>query len=222
MTKLIVNISANQVYDMDNHMFNWIAIAISILSGLIAIVTIGVAIYELISFKNFKKQIEELENKQKQRNAEMEKRMVETTNLKAKVDDNLIDIRENNVATSAIGIVNTLNKMQRGDGNTSLIISSSLDVFENSIPDHFNDSTTFCFFLNDIALLFNVISIYAGRINSAIQDEVLKQMIKIKEKVQLSNLRGSIKEDDAEKIIQFEDKINKSIEETQKKIAQAN
>ena len=78
------------------------------------------------------------------------------------------------------------------------------------------------FFLNDIALLFNVISIYAGRINSAIQDEVLKQMIKIKEKVQLSNLRGSIKEDDAEKIIQFEDKINKSIEETQKKIAQAN
>ncbi|MDO3393732.1 hypothetical protein [Ligilactobacillus sp. 110_WCHN] len=47
-------------------------------------------------------------------------------------------------------------------------------------------------------------------------------MIKIKEKVQLSNLRGSIKEDDAEKIIQFEDKINKSIEETQKKIAQAN
>lgn len=222
MTKLIVNISANQVYDMDNHMFNWIAIAISILSGLIAIVTIGVAIYGLISFKNFKKQIEELENKQKQRNAEMEKRMVETTNLKAKVDDNLIDIRENNVATSAIGIVNTLNKMQRGDGNTSLIISSSLDVFENSIPDHFNDSTTFCFFLNDIALLFNVISIYAGRINSAIQDEVLKQMIKIKEKVQLSNLRGSIKEDDAEKIIQFEDKINKSIEETQKKIAQAN
>lgn len=222
MTKLIVNISANQVYDMDNHMFNWIAIAILILSGLIAIVTIGVAIYGLISFKNFKKQIEELENKQKQRNAEMEKRMVETTNLKAKVDDNLIDIRENNVATSAIGIVNTLNKMQRGDGNTSLIISSSLDVFENSIPDHFNDSTTFCFFLNDIALLFNVISIYAGRINSAIQDEVLKQMIKIKEKVQLSNLRGSIKEDDAEKIIQFEDKINKSIEETQKKIAQAN
>lgn len=222
MTKLIVNISANQVYDMDNHMFNWIAIAISILSGLIAIVTIGVAIYGLISFKNFKKQIEELENKQKQRNAEMEKRMVEITNLKAKVDDNLIDIRENNVATSAIGIVNTLNKMQRGDGNTSLIISSSLDVFENSIPDHFNDSTTFCFFLNDIALLFNVISIYAGRINSAIQDEVLKQMIKIKEKVQLSNLRGSIKEDDAEKIIQFEDKINKSIEETQKKIAQAN
>lgn len=222
MTKLIVNISANQVYDMDNHMFNWIAIAISILSGLIAIVTIGVAIYGLISFKNFKKQIEELENKQKQRNAEMEKRMVETTNLKAKVDDNLIDIRENNVATSAIGIVNTLNKMQRGDGNTSLIISSSLDVFENSIPDHFNDSTTFCFFLNDIALLFNVISIYAGRINSAIQDEVLKQMIKIKEKVQLSNLRGSIKEDDAEKIIQFEDKINKSIEETQKKIVQAN
>lgn len=222
MTKLIVNISANQVYDMDNHMFNWIAIAISILSGLIAIVTIGVAIYGLISFKNFKKQIEELENKQKQRNAEMEKRMVETANLKAKVDDNLIDIRENNVATSAIGIVNTLNKMQRGDGNTSLIISSSLDVFENSIPDHFNDSTTFCFFLNDIALLFNVISIYAGRINSAIQDEVLKQMIKIKEKVQLSNLRGSIKEDDAEKIIQFEDKINKSIEETQKKIAQAN
>lgn len=222
MTKLIVNISANQVYDMDNHMFNWIAIAISILSGLIAIVTIGVAIYGLISFKNFKKQIEELENKQKQRNAEMEKRMVETTNLKAKVDDNLIDIRENNVATSAIGIVNTLNKMQRGDGNTSLIISSSLDVFENSISDHFNDSTTFCFFLNDIALLFNVISIYAGRINSAIQDEVLKQMIKIKEKVQLSNLRGSIKEDDAEKIIQFEDKINKSIEETQKKIAQAN
>lgn len=222
MTKLIVNISANQVYDMDNHMFNWIAIAISILSGLIAIVTIGVAIYGLISFKNFKKLIEELENKQKQRNAEMEKRMVETTNLKAKVDDNLIDIRENNVATSAIGIVNTLNKMQRGDGNTSLIISSSLDVFENSIPDHFNDSTTFCFFLNDIALLFNVISIYAGRINSAIQDEVLKQMIKIKEKVQLSNLRGSIKEDDAEKIIQFEDKINKSIEETQKKIAQAN
>lgn len=222
MTKLIVNISANQVYDMDNHMFNWIAIAISILSGLIAIVTIGVAIYGLISFKNFKKQIEELENKQKQRNAEMEKRMVETTNLKAKVDDNLIDIRENNVATSAIGIVNTLNKMQRGDGNTSLIISSSLDVFENSIPDHFNDSTTFCFFFNDIALLFNVISIYAGRINSAIQDEVLKQMIKIKEKVQLSNLRGSIKEDDAEKIIQFEDKINKSIEETQKKIAQAN
>ena len=203
-------------------MFNWIAIAISILSGLIAIVTIGVAIYGLISFKNFKKQIEELENKQKQRNAEMEKRMVETTNLKAKVDDNLIDIRENNVATSAIGIVNTLNKMQRGDGNTSLIISSSLDVFENSISDHFNDSTTFCFFLNDIALLFNVISIYAGRINSAIQDEVLKQMIKIKEKVQLSNLRGSIKEDDAEKIIQFEDKINKSIEETQKKIAQAN
>lgn len=222
MTKLIVNISANQVYDMDNHMFNWITIAISILSGLIAIVTIGVAIYGLISFKNFKKQIEELENKQKQRNAEMEKRMVETTNLKAKVDDNLIDIRENNVATSAIGIVNTLNKMQRGDGNTSLIISSSLDVFENSIPDHFNDSTTFCFFLNDIALLFNVISIYAGRINSAIQDEVLKQMIKIKEKVQLSNLRGSIKEDDAEKIIQFEDKINKSIEETQKKIVQAN
>lgn len=222
MTKLIVNISANQVYDMDNHMFNWIAIAISILSGLIAIVTIGVAIYGLISFKNFKKQIEELENKQKQRNAEMEKRMVETTNLKAKVDDNLIDIRENNVATSAIGIVNTLNKMQRGDGNTSLIISSSLDVFENSIPDHFNDSTTFCFFLNDIALLFNVISIYAGRINSAIQYEVLKQMIKIKEKVQLSNLRGSIKEGDAEKIIQFEDKINKSIEETQKKIAQAN
>lgn len=222
MTKLIVNISANQVYDMDNHMFNWIAIAISILSGLIAIVTIGVAIYGLISFKNFKKQIEEFENKQKQRNAEMEKRMVETTNLKAKVDDNLIDIRENNVATSAIGIVNTLNKMQRGDGNTSLIISSSLDVFENSIPDHFNDSTTFCFFLNDIALLFNVISIYAGRINSAIQDEVLKQMIKIKEKVQLSNLRGSIKEDDAEKIIQFEDKINKSIEKTQKKIAQAN
>ena len=222
MTKLIVNISANQVYDMDNHMFNWIAIAISILSGLIAIVTIGVAIYGLISFKNFKKQIEELENRQKQRNAEMEKRMVETANLKAKVDDNLIDIRENNVATSAIGIVNTLNKMQRGDGNTSLIISSSLDVFENSIPDHFNDSTTFCFFLNDIALLFNVISIYAGRINSAIQDEVLKQMIKIKEKVQLSNLRGSIKEDDAEKIIQFEDKINKSIEETQKKIAQAN
>lgn len=222
MTKLIVNISANQVYDMDNHMFNWIAIAISILSGLIAIVTIGVAIYGLISFKNFKKLIEELENKQKQRNAEMEKRMVETTNLKAKVDDNLIDIRENNVETSAIGIVNTLNKMQRGDGNTSLIISSSLDVFENSIPDHFNDSTTFCFFLNDIALLFNVISIYAGRINSAIQDEVLKQMIKIKEKVQLSNLRGSIKEDDAEKIIQFEDKINKSIEETQKKIAQAN
>lgn len=222
MTKLIVNISANQVYDMDNHMFNWIAIAISILSGLIAIVTIGVAIYGLISFKNFKKLIEELENKQKQRNAEMEKRMVETTNLKAKVDDNLIDIRENNVATLAIGIVNTLNKMQRGDGNTSLIISSSLDVFENSIPDHFNDSTTFCFFLNDIALLFNVISIYAGRINSAIQDEVLKQMIKIKEKVQLSNLRGSIKEDDAEKIIQFEDKINKSIEETQKKIAQAN
>ena len=221
MTKLIVNISANQVYDMDNHMFNWIAIAISILSGLIAIVTIGVAIYGLISFKNFKKQIEELENKQKQRNAEMEKR-VETTNLKAKVDDNLIDIRENNVATSAIGIVNTLNKMQRGDGNTSLIISSSLDVFENSIPDHFNDSTTFCFFFNDIALLFNEISIYAGRINSAIQDEVLKQMIKIKEKVQLSNLRGSIKEDDAEKIIQFEDKINKSIEETQKKIAQAN
>lgn len=222
MTKLIVNISANQVYDMDNHMFNWIAIAISILSGFIAIVTIGVAIYGLISFKNFKKQIEELENKQKQRNAEMEKRMVETTNLKAKVDDNLIDIRENNVATSAIGIVNTLNKMQRDDGNTSLIISSSLDVFENSISDHFNDSTTFCFFLNDIALLFNVISIYAGRINSAIQDEVLKQMIKIKEKVQLSNLRGSIKEDDAEKIIQFEDKINKSIEETQKKIAQAN
>ena len=222
MTKLIVNISANQVYDMDNHMFNWIAIAISILSGLIAIVAIGVAIYGLISFKNFKKQIEELENKQKQRNAEMEKRMVETANLKAKVDDNLIDIRENNVATSAIGIVNTLNKMQRGDGNTSLIISSSLDVFENSISDHFNDSTTFCFFLNDIALLFNVISIYAGRINSAIQDEVLKQMIKIKEKVQLSNLRGSIKEDDAEKIIQFEDKINKSIEETQKKIAQAN
>ena len=222
MTKLIVNISANQVYDMDNHMFNWIAIAISILSGLIAIVTIGVAIYGLISFKNFKKQIEELENKQKQRNAEMEKRMVETTNLKAKVDDNLIDIRENNVATSAIGIVNTLNKMQRGDGNTSLIISSSLDVFENSVSDHFNDSTTFCFFLNDIALLFNVISIYAGRINSAIQDEVLKQMIKIKEKVQLSNLRGSIKEDDAEKIIQFEDKINKSIEKTQKKIAQAN
>lgn len=106
MTKLIVNISANQVYDMDNHMFNWIAIAISILSGLIAIVTIGVAIYGLISFKNFKKLIEELENKQKQRNAEMEKRMVETTNLKAKVDDNLIDIRENNVATSAIGIVN--------------------------------------------------------------------------------------------------------------------
>ena len=63
MFELIADITAQKVYDMDNHMFNWIGVAITVVSLFVAIATIYDSVREKRSFDNFEKEISKQNDK---------------------------------------------------------------------------------------------------------------------------------------------------------------
>ena len=64
MINLIAGVSAQEIYNMDNHMYSVISIAVSILSVLIGIIAIVAGVYGWMTFHNLKKRMNGLKKLQ--------------------------------------------------------------------------------------------------------------------------------------------------------------
>lgn len=148
MSSLIINITANDVYKMDDHMFNVVSASVGILSILIAIIAAFVGIYGWITFHNVNRKVKIQNNK-------IAKKIEEMNEFKQTINKNFIKMQKVNVHTYTIKIMNILNKMEELTSDISIRMEgvnlcAVLEEMRNSIPDEDDYGEDYIFFLTAV------------------------------------------------------------------------
>lgn len=243
MFGLIADIAVQKVYDMDNHMFNWIGIAITILSIVIGVITLITAIAGFFSFKNMRKEINK-NKKEINKNVEkykteidksiekykknidnQNKKFKEIDELNAKLKLDLIEFQKINLhsITSNIHIVSYQIAKSKTDMEVAIgfvEIKRMIEELVRMVPDKFYDAEQYIFCLKDSATALGVISAVVAKIKKAEEEDrkiIFEEIEKLKKKVALKEGNiSNISEEDEKNIRQTLDSIDKSVDKIKK------
>lgn len=230
MINLIASVSAQEIYNMDNHMYNVISIAVSILSVLIGIIAIVAGVYGWMTFHNLKKRMNGLEKIQeakdeetdediKKINKKVDRKLTELSGLKDDVNKNLDEIKKNVFDTNVMNIINTLEISKENNGNFSEIISVNLSGLRLLIPSYFNDLKIFRDYLMDFSLMLTVLLVNLNKIDLQHCKEIFNYIIQIRKNLELKRLDSSMKDENiSEQILNNENKIDAFIKDLGKEI----
>lgn len=230
MINLIASVSAQEIYNMDNHMYSGISIAISILSILIGIIAIVAGVYGWMTFQNLKKRMSGLENLQeakdeetdediKKINKKVDKKLTELSVLKDDISEDLDEIKKNVFDTNVMNIINILEISEGNNDYFSITISGSLSSLWALVPIGFNNLKIFHNYLEYFGLMLMVLEMNLNKINLKSCKKILDIIIKIEEDLKISRLDCSMRNQKiSEKIIDEENGINDSIKRIKKKI----
>lgn len=230
MINLIASVSAQEVYNMDNHIYNVISIAISILSILIGIIAIVAGVYGWMTFSNLKNRISGLENLQEAKNIETDKeikrvnkivdeKLNKLSALKDDISKDLDEIKKNVFGTNVMNIINILEISERNNDYFSVTISGSLSDLWVLIPQSFNNLEIFYNYLQHFDLMITVFRMNLNKFNLNHCENILDDIIKIGEDLKISRLDCSmLNQNISEEIINKENSIEKSIKEMKKDI----
>lgn len=230
MINLIASVSAQEIYNMDNHMYNVISIAVSILSVLIGIIAIVAGVYGWMTFHNLKKRMNGLEKIQeakdeetdediKKINKKVDRKLTELSGLKDDVNKNLDEIKKNVFDTNVMNIINTLEISKENNGNFSEIISVNLSGLRLLIPSYFNDLKIFSDYLMDFSLMLTVLLVNLNKIDLQHCKEIFNYIIQIRKNLELKRLDSSMKDENiSEQILNNENKIDAFIKDLGKEI----
>lgn len=230
MINLIASVSAQEIYNMDNHMYSGISIAISILSVLIGIIAIVAGVYGWMTFQNLKKRMNGLENLQEAKdeetnediekiNKKVDQKLTELSFLKDDVNKDLDKIKKNVFATNVMNIINTLEISKEDNGNFSEIISVNLSCLRLLIPNYFNDLKIFSDYLMNFSLMLAVLLLNLNKIDFQHCKEIFNYIIQIRRNLELKRLDSSMKDKKiSEQILDDENDINDSIKKIKKNI----
>lgn len=230
MINLIASVSAQEIYNMDNHMYSGISIAISILSVLIGIIAIVAGVYGWMTFQNLKKRMNGLENLQEAKDKEtdeeikrtnkiVDKKLTELSVLKDDINENLDEIKKNVFDTNVMNIINILEISEENNDNFSITISGSLNGLWAIIPVGFNNLKIFHNYLEHFGLMLMVLEMNLNKINLKSCEKILDTIIKIREDLKISRLDCSMgNQKISEKIVDEENDINDWIKKIKKNI----
>lgn len=230
MINLIASVSAQEIYNMDNHMYSGISIAISILSVLIGIIAIVAGVYGWMTFQNLKKRMNGLENLQEAKDKEtdekikrtnkiVDKKITELSVLKDDINKNLDEIKKNVFDTNVMNIINILEISEENNDNFSITISGSLNGLWAIIPVGFNNLKIFHNYLEHFGLMLMVLEMNLNKINLKSCEKILDTIIKIREDLKISRLDCSMgNQKISEKIVDEENNINDWIKKIKKNI----
>lgn len=243
MFGLIADIVAQKVYDMDNHMFNWIGIAITILSIVIGVITLITAIIGFFSFKNMRK---EINDNKKEINKDVEKyetkidksieeykknidnqneKFKEIDELNAKLKLDLIEFQKINFHSITSNIHNVAYQIVKSETDIDVAvcfveINRMIEELVRMVPDKFYDAEQYIFCLEDSNTALRVISAAIAKIKKAkeeVRKGIFEEIEKLKKKVALTEGNiSNISEEDEKKIRQTLDSIDKSVDKIRK------
>lgn len=230
MINLIAGVSAQEIYNMDNHMYSVISIAVSILSVLIGIIAIVAGVYGWMTFHNLKKRMnglkklqeakdEEIDEDIKKTNKKVDQKLTELSVLKDDVNKDLDEIKKNVFDTNVMNIINTLETSKGNNGNFSEIISVNLSSLRLLIPNYFNDLEIFNEYLMDFSFMLVVLLVNLDKIDLQHCKEIFNYIIQIRKNLELTRLDSSMKDENiSERILNNENKIDASIKKLGKEI----
>ena len=173
MFELIADITAQKVYDMDNHMFNWITAAITILSIIIAVITLIAAIAGFFSFKNMGKKIDsskkaidkDIKKYKEEINKNVEnykkdidnqnKKLQEIEDLKNKLNLEVMKMKQINAHIITNNIHNTIYQLIKSSGLREISLRllelyNSIIELISIIPNEFLNAQQYESFLEDV------------------------------------------------------------------------
>lgn len=230
MINLIAGVSAQEIYNMDNHMYSVISIAVSILSVLIGIIAIVAGVYGWMTFHNLKKRMnglkklqeakdEETDEDIKKINKKVDQKLTELSVLKDDVNKDLDEIKKNVFDTNVMNIINTLETSKENNGDFSEIISVNLSGLRLLIPNYFNDLEIFNEYLMDFSFMLVVLLVNLDKIDLQHCKEIFNYIIQIRKNLELTRLDSSMKDENiSEQILDNENKIDASIKKLGKEI----
>ena len=230
MINLIAGVSAQEIYNMDNHMYSVISIAVSILSVLIGIIAIVAGVYGWMTFHNLKKRMnglkklqeakdEETDEDIKKINKKVDQKLTELSVMKDDVNKDLDEIKKNVFDTNVMNIINTLETSKENNGDFSEIISVNLSGLRLLIPNYFNDLEIFNEYLMDFSFMLVVLLVNLDKIDLQHCKEIFNYIIQIRKNLELTRLDSSMKDENiSEQILDNENKIDASIKKLGKEI----
>lgn len=225
MFNLIASISAEKVYQMDDHMFNWIGNEISVLSILVALIAFVAPVIGFISFKRTKKEInniitnadESLKRYEENIN-DQDKKIKEIEKLKKQLNLELIKLKQinfdiivNNIHNVIIQLPKYLDDNELSFKLTELVNSINTLIF--SIPDKKLTAKQGIYFLGRILAVTNYISVITTGIPKVKTDkngkEILNKLEVLCNKISFRNIdTNNMSKEDEERIQSCLSQIN--------------
>lgn len=133
MFSLIANISANKIYQMDDHVYNVISTSVEILSGLIGVTALIVGVYGLFTFFNVNKRMKNQDDKLEDNMDEVKKIRKEVYSELIKVQNINLNIIVNNIHSIVVQLIGSFNKDEISLKLTELI--EAVKELTSVLPD---------------------------------------------------------------------------------------
>lgn len=209
------NITPEKVYQMDDHMFNWIGVAITIVSLFVAIATIYNSVREKRSFDNFEKEISKQNDKIKnsikeQRNfiEESTEKLQALTKLKKEISSDLIEIKKVNAHMIANHIMSHTSNLE----NVSApILINALRELLSSIPDI--KTPEYIHYLEYCTISFEKISSCTKRFSNEGNKVICNLFKQIYNKTSLKLNGKKLSDEDLKEIEKYRSDMKKYIDE---------
>lgn len=190
---LTVSITPEEVYRMDEHMFNWIGNAITILSIVIAVITIIIAIAGWFSFNNIKKEISNANGKVNEKLKKYEEnidnqneKLAEIETLRKQINMDLMRLQYVNTSVITSNAENLISRM----GEEKEIKNINTDLSElyimmvtlsDTIPDKKLTASQADRFLLDVktTIIFAKIAVERALVGTLVSEETIEGCEKI-------------------------------------------
>ena len=209
------SLTPEKVYQMDEHMFNWIGVAITIVSLFVAIATVYDSVREKRSFDNFEKEIskqhDKIENSiDEHRNfiEESTEKLQALTKLKKEISSDLIEIKRVN----AHMIVNHIMSHTSNLENVSApILINALRELLSSIPDI--KTSKYITYLEYCTISFEKISSCTKRFSNEDNKVICNLFKQIYNKTSLKLNGKKLSDEDLKEIGKYRSNMKKYIDE---------
>lgn len=209
------NITPEKVYQMDDHMFNWIGVAITIVSLFVAIATIYDSIREKKSFDNFDKKINNQKDKIDDSIEEQKKFIEESTEklqalakLKKEISSDLIEIKRVNAHMIANHIMSYTSNLE--DVSAPVLINALIEL-HSSIPD--SKTSKYIFYLRYCTISFEEISSCTKKFSNEDNKKICGLFKKIYDKTSLKLNGKKLSDEDVKEIEKYRSNMKKYIDE---------
>lgn len=216
MFGLIASISAEKVYQMDDHVFNWIGDILSVL----ALVATVATIFGGISLYRFRKRIQKVEEDQKNNNNKIAEAL-HTLQMMDEVANNKME----NITLANVEIVINLLYDELSDLTVQNaqrkfpMVKANLDELVIIMPDHFNDSEIYIGYMNFVMNIFSLFNRKISLFDTWEQKNLLSSLNTLKEnKVRISNIKDKITKESDKKIVEMNENISSVLREIEEKI----
>lgn len=209
------SLTPERVYQMDEHMFNWIEVAITIVSLLVAIITIYNSAREKKSFDNFEKKIskqnDKIENSIKEQKnfiEESTEKLQALAKLKKEISSDLIEIKRVNAHMICNHIMSHTSNLE----NVSApILINALRELLSSIPDI--KTSEYITYLEYCTISFEKISSCTKRFSNEDNKVICNLFKKIYNKTSLKLNGKELSDEDLKEIGKYRSNMKKYIDE---------